>query len=143
MARINYDYAGKYMVTLTTRRDGSSVFAANNKYALFPSVALGWNMASEKFMQDQNLFDNLKLRLSYGSVGNQGMDPYQSLSLSSITQYVYGNGGSMSIGAFPSIMGNDNLRWETTYSGNLGIDFAILSKRISGTVELYNTRTKD
>jgi TonB-linked SusC/RagA family outer membrane protein len=143
MARLNYDYAGKYMVTLTTRRDGSSVFAANNKYAIFPSVALGWNMVSEDFMQNQDLFNNLKVRLSYGSVGNQGIDPYQSLSLSSITQYVYGNGGSMSIGAFPSIMGNDNLRWETTYSTNLGIDFGILSNRISGTVELYNTRTKD
>lgn len=143
MARLNYDYAGKYMVTLTTRRDGSSVFAANNKYALFPSVALGWNVASEDFMQDQKLFNNLKVRLSYGSVGNQGIDPYQSLSLSGITQYVYGNGASMSIGAFPNIMGNDNLRWETTYSGNVGIDFGMLSNRISGTVELYNTRTKD
>ncbi|WP_367913362.1 SusC/RagA family TonB-linked outer membrane protein [Leadbetterella sp. DM7] len=143
MARLNYDYAGKYMATLTTRRDGSSVFAANNKYALFPSVALGWNVTGEEFMNDQDIFDNLKLRLSYGSIGNQGIDPYQSLSLSSITQYVYGNGGSMSIGAYPNIMGNDDLRWETTYSGNLGIDFSILKRRLSGTVEVYNTKTKD
>lgn len=143
MARVNYDYDGKYMVTLTTRRDGSSVFANNNKYAIFPSVSLAWNVISESFMQDQKAFDNLKLRLSYGSVGNQGIDPYQSLSLSGITQYIYGNGGAMSIGAYPNIMGNDDLKWETTYSTNLGIDFGILSNRVTGSVELYNSKTKD
>ena len=143
MARINYDYAGKYMVTLTTRRDGSSVFAANNKYALFPSVALAWNMGSEPFMEGQNIVNNLKWRISYGAVGNQGIDPYQSLSLSSITQYVFGNGGSMANGAYPSNMGNDDLRWETTYTGNIGLDFGLFSDRVGGTIELYQAKTRD
>src|SRR5690606_26465510 len=143
MARINYDYAGKYMVPLTTRRDGRSVFAANNKYALFPSVALAWNMGSEPFMEGQNIVNNLKWRISYGAVGNQGIDPYQSLSLSSITQYVFGNGGSMANGAYPSNMGNDDLRWETTYTGNIGLDFGLFSDRVGGTIELYQAKTRD
>lgn len=143
MARINYDYAGKYMVTFTTRRDGSSVFATNNKYAIFPSVALAWNMGSEPFMQNQNVINSLKWRISYGAVGNQGIDPYQSLSLSRVTQYVYGNGGSMANGAYPSNMGNDDLRWETTYTGNIGVDFGLFSDRISGTIELYHAKTRD
>ena len=143
MARLNYDYAGKYMVTLTTRRDGSSVFAANNKYALFPSVALAWNMGSESFMANQHIFNSLKWRVSYGAVGNQGIDPYQSLSLSTVTQYVFGNGGSMANGAYPSNMGNDDLRWETTYTGNIGLDFGLFSNRVTGTIELYQSKTKD
>lgn len=143
MARLNYDYAGKYLATVTMRRDGSSVFAQNNKYALFPSVALAWNMGSESFMQDQHLFNSLKWRLSYGSVGNQGIDPYQSLSLSKVTQYVFGNGGTTVNGAYPNNMGNDDLRWETTFTGNIGLDFGMLNNRLSGTVELYQSRTRD
>lgn len=143
MARINYDYAGKYIVTLTARRDGSSVFATNNKYALFPSVALAWNMGDESFMEGQSIIDDLKWRISYGAVGNQGIDPYQSLSLSTITQYVFGNGGSMVNGAYPSNMGNVDLKWETTYTGNIGVDFGLFSNRVSGAIELYHAKTRD
>src|SRR5690606_24623501 len=143
MIRLNYDYNNKYLLTVTTRRDGSSVFAANNKYAIFPSVALAWNISNESFMQDVTFFNMLKLRTSYGSVGNQGIDPYQSLSLSTITQYVFGNGGAISNGAFPSNMGNDDLRWETTFTTNIAIDYSVLSNRISGSIDVYNSKTID
>ncbi|MBL1409067.1 SusC/RagA family TonB-linked outer membrane protein [Sphingobacterium faecale] len=143
MIRLNYDYNNKYLLTLTTRRDGSSVFAANNKYALFPSVALAWNISNEEFMQGKDLFNSLKIRASYGSVGNQGIDPYQSLSLSKITQYVFGNGGAVANGAYPSNMGNDNLKWETTFTTNIGVDYSVFSNRISGSVDVYNSKTVD
>ena len=80
MLRLNYSYAGKYMLTLTGRSDGYSAFGANNKYAFFPSVAAAWNIASESFMENaQNWLDQLKLRVSYGSNGNQAINPYQTL----------------------------------------------------------------
>lgn len=143
MIRLNYDYNNKYLLTLTTRRDGSSVFAANNKYALFPSVALAWNISNEEFMQGKDLFNSLKIRASYGSVGNQGIDPYQSLSLSKTTQYVFGNGGAVANGAYPSNMGNDDLKWETTFTTNIGVDYSVFSNRVSGSVDVYNSRTID
>src|SRR6185437_13851413 len=80
MYRVNYSYDGRYLLTVTGRRDGSSVFGANNKYAFFPSVAVGWNITNEKFMGNNNPFSNLKLRLSYGSNGNQAISPYETLA---------------------------------------------------------------
>ena len=80
MLRLNYSYAGKYMLTLTVRSDGYSAFGANNKYAFFQSVSAAWTIASESFMENaQNWLDQLKLRVSYGSNGNQAINPYQTL----------------------------------------------------------------
>jgi len=143
MARLNYRFNNKYILTLTARRDASSVFSVNHKYATFPSAALAWIASEEQFINKLNFFDMLKFRLSYGAVGNQGIDPYQSLSLSAITQYVYGNGGTTSTGVFPSTIGNQNLKWETTYTTNFAIDFEILKRRVGGTIELYNSKTND
>jgi TonB-linked SusC/RagA family outer membrane protein len=144
MARINYRYKNKYFATITGRRDGSSVFAANNKYAFFPSAALSWIATEEKFMQNAKWIDFLKLRLSYGSVGNQAIQPYQSLGLTGTTQYVFGDGGSTSPGIFPGTqMPNPNLKWETTYNANVAVDFQILKGRISGTLEYYALDTKN
>ncbi len=143
MARINYLLKNKYVVTLTARRDGSSVFAVNNKYATFPSGSLAWIISDEPFMNNNRFINMLKLRLSYGSVGNQAINPYQSLSLSEITQYVYGDGGLTSIGIFPSTMGNDNLKWETTNKANAAIDFSLFKGRVGGTFEVYTSKTTD
>lgn len=143
MARINYRFKDRYLVTLTGRRDGSSVFAANNKYATFPSASLTWIASEEKFMENLNSLDFLKFRLSYGAVGNQAIQPYQSISLSNTNYYVYGNPGTTALGVFPLNMANDDLRWETTYTTNLGIDFGFFNSRLSGTIELYNSDTKD
>jgi TonB-linked SusC/RagA family outer membrane protein len=143
MARLNYVYKNKYVVTATVRRDGSSVFAANKKYATFPSGSVAWIVSDEPFLKKFNFIETLKLRVSYGSVGNQAISPYQSLSLSGITQYVYGDGGPTSIGIFPSTIGNNDLKWETTYKSNAAIDFDVLKGRLGGTVEVYNSTTKD
>jgi TonB-linked SusC/RagA family outer membrane protein len=143
MARLNYQLMQKYMASFTVRRDGSSVFAAQNKYATFPSVALGWMISDEPFMQNAGFVNSLKIRLSYGSVGNEAISPYQSLTLSGIQRYVFGDGGSSVIGLVNSGLGNENLRWETVYSTNAAVDFSIFNNRFDGTIEFYNSSTKD
>ena len=143
MARLNYQLKHKYLLTLTARRDGSSVFASNNKYAIFPSAALGWIISDESFMEKSSFIDFLKLRLSYGATGNQAISPYQSLSLASTTQYVFGDGGETEIGVYPSNISNKDLKWETTYSTNAAIDFNLFKGRIVGTAEVYSMDTKN
>lgn len=143
MGRMNYQFKNKYLLTLTIRRDASSVFSLNNKYATFPSGAVGWIVSDEPFMQNSKFIDNFKLRFSYGSVGNQAIAPYQSLSLSGTTRYAFGNGGSSSLGVITSTLGNDDLKWETTYISNLAIDFTLFNRKISGTLGVYNSNTKN
>jgi TonB-linked SusC/RagA family outer membrane protein len=143
MLRINYGFKGKYLLTLTARRDGSSVFAANNKYATFPSASLAWVVSDEPFINKAAFINMLKLRLSYGAVGNQAIAPYQSLSLSNTTQYVFGDGGATSLGVYSSTMSNPSLKWETTYTANAAIDFDLFKGRLGGTLEVYNSNTSD
>jgi TonB-linked SusC/RagA family outer membrane protein len=125
------------------RRDGSSVFAANNKYATFPSASLAWVASEEGFIKKLDFISMLKLRLSFGAVGNQAISPYQSLSSSNINRYVFGDGGSTSVGVFTNRMANSDLKWETTYTTNAAIDFELFKNRISGTIEAYNMNTSD
>jgi TonB-linked SusC/RagA family outer membrane protein len=142
MGRLNYNYDSRYLVTATVRRDGSSVFGSNtSKYAVFPSFALGWNVSNENFMKDNKLFNSLKLRGSYGVVGNEGFAPYSTISTFSTVRIPYN--GLSTIGVAPSVLGNNNLQWETTTGSNIGIDFAILHNRITGTIETYSTKTKN
>ncbi|MEI6275351.1 MAG: TonB-dependent receptor [Prolixibacteraceae bacterium] len=143
MFRVNYRFKETYLVTLTARRDGSSVFAANNKYATFPSGSLAWIVTNEPFMKSATFLNMLKLRLSYGALGNQAISPYQSLSSSSINQYVYGDGGPTSLGIYPSTMGNADLKWETTKTTNAAIDFELFKGRLGGTIEVYNSNTSN
>lgn len=143
MARFNYRFKERYLATFTVRRDGSSVFAADNKYATFPSGALSWLISEEGFMKKIKPIDMLKLRVSYGAVGNQAISPYQSLSKLGTTKYVFGDGGTTSLGYYPGNMANSGLKWETTYTTNIGLDFEILKGRIGGTIEWYNMDTKD
>ncbi|MBJ6145321.1 TonB-dependent receptor [Hymenobacter sp. BT559] len=143
MARLNYRFKERYLVTLTARRDASSVFAANNKYATFPSAAIAWIASDESFLKKASFIDLLKFRVSYGSVGNQAIQPYQSLSLSGITQYVFGDSGPTSVGIFPSTMANNDLKWETTATANAAVDFTLFKGRLGGTIEVYNSDTKN
>ncbi|MFO7259124.1 MAG: TonB-dependent receptor [Bacteroidota bacterium] len=143
MARLNYRFKDRYMVTLTARRDGSSVFAANNKFATFPSVGAAWLVSDENFFNEVGVIDMLKLRVSYGAAGNQAIGPYQSLSLAAITHYVYGDGGSPAIGVYPATIGNNDLKWETTYTANVAVDFELFNSRLGGTIEAYNSNTHD
>lgn len=143
MGRINYRYKDRYLLTLLSRRDGYSAFGAGNKFGVFPSMALGWIVSQENFMKNITIVDNLKLRFSYGATGNQAISPYSSLGTMSQNNYVFGNGSTTYIGITNSTMGNQDLSWETTLAKNYGLDFAILKNRISGTLEYYDTKTKN
>ncbi len=141
MARINYDYKEKYLLTLTGRYDGSSRFGADTKYGFFPSIAMGWNITNEPFLQNVKGIDELKLRASIGSTGNTAIDPYQTQALLNRTSYAFGNVAGF--GYAPGTLGNSRLRWETTTTANIGLDFNVLQGKISGSLEYYRADTKD
>jgi TonB-linked SusC/RagA family outer membrane protein len=141
MGRLNYSYAGKYLLTVTARRDGYSGFGAlTSKYGTFPSVAVAWNMAKEDFMKNVSFVNALKLRASYGTTGNSAIGPYQTLTTLGVTQYVYN--GTTATGVQAANLGNAGLKWESTTGTNIGIDFGLFN-RIDGTVEGYLTKTRD
>lgn len=143
MGRLNYSYDSRYLFTVTVRRDGSSVFGNNNKYGVFPSVALGWNIANEGFMEKtSDVLNNLKLRMSYGKSGNEAIGVYQSMSKMDAKMLTMN--GSSSAALYPNeTMGNDNLSWEKTKTLNVGIDFGLWNNRISGNVDFYSSTTTD
>lgn len=141
MARVNYVFDQRFLLTLTGRADGSSKFSKGNKWGYFPSFALGWNVSNERFLQESRLISNLKLRLSYGETGNEGILPYQTQGL--VSRTVYDFDGSSAFGYRPSSIRNDGLKWETTASFNMGLDFGLLNNRITGAVEVYQSRTTD
>ncbi|MBR1957643.1 MAG: SusC/RagA family TonB-linked outer membrane protein [Tidjanibacter sp.] len=142
LARVRYNYKDRYLFTAAVRMDGSSVFGASNKYGFFPSASFAWRVSEEEFMKSAEWVSNLKLRLSYGQVGNQGISPYTTLGLTD--KYMYEFGTIPSVGYLPdTTMPNPNLKWETSTSTNLGVDFGFFDGRIGGSVELYNTDTTD
>jgi TonB-linked SusC/RagA family outer membrane protein len=140
MGRINYQYLNRYMAGATVRRDGFSGFGTNSKFVTLPSVSLGWIASEESFMQELPWL-YLKLRLSYGQNGNQGIGRYSSLAQMSTQSYVYGS--TSVVGVYPNTMGNPSLAWEKTNSYNLGIDFGLLDRRINGSIDLYTAQTND
>ena len=140
MGRLNYIFSNRYLLTATLRSDGSSRLAPGNKYHLFPSAAAAWNITNESFMKIPVL-SNLKLRASYGTVGNTAINPYQTLgSLSSVT---YNYGQTVVTGAYLTNAGNNRLTWEYTSTANIGLDFGLLNNRISGSAEVYKQFTSD
>lgn len=149
MFRANYSYAGKYYLTLTGRADGASVFGKNNKFGFFPSAALAWNLSEEPFIKDNtDRLDLLKLRLSYGANGNNAISRYQTLDRLYATngvKYIWGDGSTGSNAAYLASdgVGNPDLKWETTYTANIGLDFSVLGGRIGGSVDVYRSVTKD
>lgn len=149
MFRANYNWHSRYFVTLTGRADGASVFGSNNKYGFFPSAALAWNIAQENFIQDNTeVIDMLKLRLSYGANGNNAISRYQTLDRLYATngvKYIWGDSGSAANAAYlPSDgVGNPDLKWETTYTANVGIDFSFFGNRLGGSIDAYVSNTKD
>jgi TonB-linked SusC/RagA family outer membrane protein len=141
MGRINYNFKSKYLLTLTMRSDGSSTLAPGNKYHLFPSAAIGWNISEENFAKRINAVSNLKLRASYGTVGNAAVSPYQTLGGLGIINYNYGT--TYVTGTFPNNVPNPKLGWEYTASLNIGVDFGLFRDRITGTVDVYQQKTSD
>ncbi|MCD8261099.1 MAG: SusC/RagA family TonB-linked outer membrane protein [Bacteroides sp.] len=139
MARLNYNYNDKYLLTATIRHDGSSRLAKGNKWRSFPSIALGWNMKKEAFMEDIDVLSSLKIRASWGNVGSTAINPYQTISRLTDNKYILGDNGVK--GVKPSSVPDYSLGWENTETINLGIDFGLLSNRITGTLELYQQKT--
>jgi TonB-dependent starch-binding outer membrane protein SusC len=142
-ARVNYSYDNRYLLQLSVRRDGSSVFGDNEQWGYFPSVGAAWRISQEDFLSNTRVFDELKLRASYGVTGNsQGFNAYSS-------KLIYGSVGDMyyqgttvnAIGVLQN--SNPDLRWEKTSTTNLGVDFSLFAGRVSGSVEVYKKNTTD
>lgn len=151
MGRLNYTFNNRYMLTASVRRDGASQLADGHKWATFPSVALGWRMEQENFMQDLSWIDQLKMRLGYGVTGNSAIDPYQTQGSLSSMFYPFGSSTTPGYVGYESLLGssgstlmaNKMLGWEKTAQWNLGWDFSFLHGRIHGVFDIYTSRTTD
>ena len=145
--RVNYNYLDRYLVTLTAREDGTSKFRPGpNQWGFFPAASAAWRMSEEEFMSGQSLFSNLKLRLSYGEVGNVriGNTLYKlDYSIKNSKTYSIGDQPNNYYGATNSQLPNPDLKWETTITRDLGLDFGLWDDRISGMVDVYWNTTKD
>lgn len=141
--RVNYSFKGKYLLTATYRADGASRLAPGNKWAYFPSIALGWNLSQEAFLENEGWLTNLKLRGSWGKAGNYGINVYGTQSLIVPGQNIGFGDVQGNMYQFNPQVGNPDLRWETSTTTNIGMDFSLLKNRISGAVEWYNTITDD
>lgn len=142
--RAKFTAFDRYIVEAAVRRDGSSRLGSNNKWGNFPAVSVGWNIANENFMAGQKLFSALKLRVGYGESGENNIDPYQSLAR--FSNQGYGNffyNGSYIAAVGPVQKENPNLEWQRTSVMNLGLDWAILNNRISGSIDLYDKTSKN
>jgi len=140
MARVNYSFRDRYLLTLTGRVDGSSRLAEGNKYSFFPSIAVSWRIIEEPFMQNTP-FSDLKVRVSYGITGNTSISPYQTQGGLSRTTYSFG--GAAAFGYRPSSLANPSLDWEKTRPLDVGLDFGLFNHRISGTIDFYVSHTYD
>ena len=147
--RINYTYADKYLLTATFRADGSSKFAKGNRWGFFPAVALGWRISEENFMKSATWLSNLKLRLSYGEAGNNRIpsgsiyQPYSFPTNYDKLKEPYFDGTIATVMELGNTKSNTDLKWETTITRNIGIDFGFLNSRINGTLDFYWNTTKD
>ncbi len=148
LGRLHYSYASRYMLTLTMRRDGSSRFGANNKWGMFPSAALGWNVHQESFFANlADKINTLKVRAGWGQIGNQEIGNYAFTTLinggTTFVGYVFGVPQTLIAGAAPLTNANKDLKWETTEQTNVGIDMAVLNNRLSLSADYYIKDTKD
>lgn len=140
--RANYNFKEKYLFSASVRADGSSKFGANHKWGVFPAASFAWRASEEDFIKDWGVFSNLKLRLSYGTAGNNKIDNYLSLSKMGSVWIPY-NGESTVAGFVSKQLYNPDLQWETNVTANLGIDMGFLNQRIQLSVDVYNIETKD
>lgn len=141
IARIQYNYLGKYLLTASIRADGSSKFGTNTRWGSFPSASVGWRLSDEKFMENASFISDLKLRASYGLTGNFNISDYGAQGGMSYFAYVYG--GNVVNGAAPTSRPNPNLKWEKTAQTNFGLDAAFFANRLSLSLDYYNSNTKD
>ena len=142
VARVMYNYADRYLLTGTFRADGSSKFF-NDKWGYFPSIAAAWTISNEEFMQQQNIFSDLKLRASYGLVGSQAIEPYETLGLMSQVQYAFGGASKYTGYWLGQSVATPDLSWETTHQFDLGLDFSVLNHRLNVSLDYFDKQTKD
>ena len=147
IARLTYDYAGKYLLTANIRRDGSSSFGPSNKYGFFPSASVGWLVSEEDFLKSLPFISQLKVRASYGTVGNQGIPPFQYLSSygneGNRRRYALGTNQDLLVGTFPVNTGNADIRWEKSVQTNIGVDAAFLDNKFTLTADYYVKNISD
>lgn len=142
VARIMYNYDDRYMLTGTFRADGSSKFF-NDKWGYFPSVAAAWTITNEEFMKDQNVVQDMKVRASYGLIGSQAIEPYETLGLMSKAMYAFGENSQYTGYWVGQTVATPDLTWETTHQLDLGLDFSILNHRVNISLDYFDKRTKD
>jgi len=143
-SRAAYSFKNRYFLTGVVRRDGSSKFGVDNKWSIFPAVSGSWRVSDEGFMKNQTFFNDLRVRAGYGLQGNQGVNPFASLTLLGTdggARYVFGN--TVFTGVVPIQNPNPLLKWEQTAQSSVAIDYAIKDSRFTGTLELYNKLTTD
>ncbi len=142
--RVNYNFNEKYLFSATVRRDGSSNFGSNNRYAVFPSVSAGWVLTEESFLQSIPKLNFLKLRASWGQNGNDRIVPYAYMATlsSQYRDYYFGSGEDKAVGTSPSRLPNPNLKWETSQQLDIGLDATVFNDFIVS-VDVYNKKTKD
>lgn len=131
----------RYILTASLRADGSSLLADGHKWGYFPSVAVAWRMNEESFLKGFDELSNLKLRLSWGESGQSAIDPYQTVGLLGSSTYSFNN--DLASGLYPKTMSNKNLTWETTSVFDLGVDFGFFNNRLSGSVDVYKSYTRN
>jgi TonB-linked SusC/RagA family outer membrane protein len=142
MARLNYTYNDKYVLTVSARRDGASQLAEGQKYSWFPSMAVAWKMNEENFMASTTWLNDLKLRFGVGVTGNSAISPYATQG--ALTSLFYPYTSTITPGAIPSLtFANQTLGWEKTTQYNVGVDFSVLNRRIFGSLDVYTSSTKD
>jgi len=141
MGRAMYDYDGRYMLSVSVRSDGSSRLAPGHQWHTYPAISAGWNIAKENFMKNVSWIDNLKLRVGYGQTSNQAISPYQTLGQLSTQPYNFG--ASTATGYYVSLSPNPDLGWEYSKTWNVGLDFSLLTNRLSGSIDYYDVNTSN
>ena len=141
MGRVNYIFQGKYILQATLRADGSSRLAEGNKWAYFPGISAGWRISDEPFLQGVSVIDELKLRASYGEVGNTAIAAYATRGALARSTYVFG--GTPAFGFALADIPNDELGWERTATLDIGIDFGLFNSRLTGSIDFYQSNTTD
>jgi TonB-linked SusC/RagA family outer membrane protein len=144
LGRVNYSYNSRYLFTGTIRADGTSRFSQDNRWGYFPSIGLGWNISEESFMKNQEIFDALKLRGSWGKVGNDNIPTslYYSIATTNVPYY-YDAPSNRYLGITFDNVTDKNVKWEVTDEFDIGLDFSVLNKRLSGEIDYYNKKTND
>ena len=142
LGRVNYAYKDKYLLTAAVRRDGSSKFSPENRYSVFPSVAVGWRLSEEAFIKNMNVFNNLKLRGSWGMTGSQAIGSYATLSPYNTTFVAFNNTAAVA-GVIQGNQGNRNLKWETTRQTDVGLEMEFLNGRIRVEADYFHKNTTD